>query len=71
MRLACCGVLWFVVAVWLRDRRHAGRVVFLFMCSVLCKFKYSSKSRKYFDTLDLEEGTTIEEVCYKLDEFLI
>ena len=53
----------------LGDRRHAGRVVFLLMCSALCRFTYSNKFGKYFDTLDLEDGTTVEDVCY--DEFLI
>ena len=45
--------------------------VFLSLCSTPCKFTYSSKSRKYLDPLNLQEDTVIEDVLYKVEEFLI
>ena len=45
--------------------------IFLSMCSTPCKFTYSSKSRKYLDPLKLQENIIIEDVLYKVEEFLI
>ena len=45
--------------------------VFLSLCSTPCKFTYSSKSRKYLDPLKLQENIIIEDVLYKVEEFLI
>lgn len=45
--------------------------VFLSMCSVPCKFNYSYEPRKYVDLLGLEDNTVIEDVNYKIEEFLI
>ena len=45
--------------------------VFLSLCSTPCKFTYSNKSRKYLDPLNLQEDTVIEDVLYKVEEFLI
>lgn len=45
--------------------------VFLSMCSTPCKFTYSSKPRKYLDPMNLQENIIIEDVLYKVEEFLI
>ena len=45
--------------------------VFLSMCSTTCKFTYSNKPRKYLDPLNLQDDTVIEDVLYKVEEFLI
>ena len=45
--------------------------IFLSMCSVPCKFNYSFQPRTYVDPLGFKEDTIIEDVCYKIEEFLI
>lgn len=45
--------------------------IFLSMCSVPCKFNYSKQPRTYVDPLGFEDDTIIEDVCYKIEEFLI
>jgi len=45
--------------------------IFLSMCSVPCKFCYSCQPKKYLDPLELEGDTVIEDVSYKIEEFLI
>lgn len=45
--------------------------VFLNMCSIPCKYTYSNKPREYLDPLGLADSIVIEDVLYKLEEFLI
>lgn len=45
--------------------------LFLSMCSVPCKFNYTCEPRKLVDPLGLNTETIIEDVNYKIEEFLI
>lgn len=45
--------------------------LFLSMCSAPLKFNYCCEPRKYIDPLGLKEDTVVEDVLYKVEEFLI
>lgn len=45
--------------------------IFLSMCSVPDKYVYTNEPKDYVDPLSLLENTVLEDVCYKIDKFLI
>ena len=60
--------------VWLSlhdDIQIILSLLFLSMCSVPCKFNYTCEPRKLVDPLGLNTETIIEDVNYKIEEFLI